>query len=543
MGAGAAKQNTTVQYCMALSRMVLQSVEIPAVTTFRASDDYGPGQTGYYPTQKNSSLPPTDGSKGCTFPYCVYYVGTTSIIADALGLKPSKDNYWSTGLQPGSAFNHQPHPSFLNGTHEPYNEMQSAISSYTTAQVAPSDGIGFSNASLIKMACRQDGKLLQPSAPARAIDASFALSGGPTARVANVHAVMATHSLNSGIKWAHILVIGLNSSFELYPSHIATEMPAALEQQFGEYLVWWGYQGSDSVGKHPANVTIRATPFSISAPLQIPRCGYSDFRLYHIAPVMAESGLVFLGEVGKWVPISDSRVSRVHSTVASISVEILGEADEPVELVFAKKGSTQPVSVLCKVGVAGMAIASFDGTAARCTSSTPAQKSDDPELPKTAHDRERSFSNVVPRVDTNGQIVNAHDGQIVKENGTYYWFAAGYDSCSEFSGLNGCAGCNGVPIGPACGCGFEANTSVNLYTSPDLQAWTAHGNVLPQSTRPPNTSLFSPRALFNNKTQLWVLWFNFVPHYSYAVATSKTPYGPFETVDSSAGASFRWGNS
>ena len=48
-------------------------------------------------------------------------------------------------LQPGSAFNRNSdpwHPSTLNSTHEPYNEMQSAISSYTTAQVAPSDGVG-----------------------------------------------------------------------------------------------------------------------------------------------------------------------------------------------------------------------------------------------------------------------------------------------------------------------------------------------------------------------------------------------------------------
>jgi len=55
------------------------------------------------------------------------------------------DNYWSMPLQPGSAFNRNSdpwHPSTLNSTHEPYNEMQSAISSYTTAQVAPSDGVG-----------------------------------------------------------------------------------------------------------------------------------------------------------------------------------------------------------------------------------------------------------------------------------------------------------------------------------------------------------------------------------------------------------------
>ena len=153
------------------------------------------------------------------------------------------------------------------------------------------------------------------------------------------------------------------------------------------------------------------------------------------------------------------------------------------------------------------------------------------------------ISNVEPRVDTTGAIVNAHDGQIVHENGTYFWFAAGYDDCTESSGLNGCAGCAGIPIGPACGCGFEANTSVNLYTSQNLVNWTAHGNVLPQSTRPVATSLFSPRALFNDATQTWVLWYNFVPHYSYAVATAKSPYGPFVTVDDNAGATFRWGNS
>ena len=117
MGAGAAKSNVSIQYCMTFARMVLQTAEIPAVTTFRASDDYGPGQTGYYPTARPGKNA-TDGTHGCGFPYCVYYVGTTSILAHAMQLGPSKDNYWSTALQGGSAFNRGPdpwHPSFLNG--------------------------------------------------------------------------------------------------------------------------------------------------------------------------------------------------------------------------------------------------------------------------------------------------------------------------------------------------------------------------------------------------------------------------------------------
>lgn len=41
MGAGAEKQGVSVQYCMTFARMILTTAEIPAVTTFRASDDYG----------------------------------------------------------------------------------------------------------------------------------------------------------------------------------------------------------------------------------------------------------------------------------------------------------------------------------------------------------------------------------------------------------------------------------------------------------------------------------------------------------------------
>lgn len=50
------------------------------------------------------------------FRYCVYYIGTTSLLSWALGLAPAKDNFWSSEWQPGSAYK--------NTTHEPYSEMQ-----------------------------------------------------------------------------------------------------------------------------------------------------------------------------------------------------------------------------------------------------------------------------------------------------------------------------------------------------------------------------------------------------------------------------------
>jgi len=329
MGKGAAKQNVGIQYCMTFARMVLTSAEIPAVTSFRASDDYGPGQTGYYPTAKPGK-PPTNGSTGCGFPYCVYYVGTTSILAWALDLRPSKDNYWSTPLQPGSAFNHQKYPSTLNDTHEPYNEMQSAISSYTTAQVAPSDGIGYSNASLINMACRSDGLLLQPSAPARAIDASFALQGGPRARVANVHAIMATFSVVGEMRWGHVLVIGLAEDWTLTPADLGDDIDASQPT-----VAWTGYQPSATVATGLANVTIFPSLFSEATPLRVTAAGYSDFGLYHLAPVLPMSKAAFLGELGKWVPIASGRVTSVADSAGGITAKLLGVQGEQAKFAFA----------------------------------------------------------------------------------------------------------------------------------------------------------------------------------------------------------------
>ena len=147
-----------------------------------------------------------------------------------------------------------------------------------------------------------------------------------------------------------------------------------------------------------------------------------------------------------------------------------------------------------------------------------------------------TLSNVLPRRDTTGAIMDAHDGNIITAPafpGVFFWYAAGYGECVERNSTTGCEG-------GFSGCGFFNNHSVNLWTSTDLATWVPHGNVLPEANRV-DAILFSPKVVFNARTNLWILWYNYVPHYSYGVATSTTPWGPFVTVNSSAGASFQFG--
>ena len=120
-----------------------------------------------------------------------------------------------------------------------------------------------------------------------------------------------------------------------------------------------------------------------------------------------------------------------------------------------------------------------------------------------------NVSNVLPRLDTSGAIIDAHDGHIFFDAtvGKYLYYAAGYGPCEEPPGLNGCSSwCDG------CGCGFYFNHSVNLYTTSDFVTWEAHGNVLPISgpDARPNRVLFSPKVIRNAANGEYVMWYNLV---------------------------------
>lgn len=153
--------------------------------------------------------------------------------------------------------------------------------------------------------------------------------------------------------------------------------------------------------------------------------------------------------------------------------------------------------------------------------------------------REVTISNIQPRRDTSGAILDAHDGNFVfdGDRNEYLYFAAGYGTCEEPPGLNGCASWSSTDSG----CGFLFNHSVNLYSSPDLVRWTAHGNVLPLGPPRPNATLFCPKAVFNARTATWVLWYNLYPPYNYAVAVAASPAGPFRTISTTVALSTQYG--
>jgi len=146
--------------------------------------------------------------------------------------------------------------------------------------------------------------------------------------------------------------------------------------------------------------------------------------------------------------------------------------------------------------------------------------------------REVTISNVIPRRDTDGNILDAHDGKVFLYDGLYYFFGPSYGLCKEPAGTSGCTGWQ-----PG-SCGFQLNHNVSLYTSPDLSVWTYRGNVFQMSSIKTSGIMFCPKVLANPKTKKWVLWYNYLPVSGggfskslYAVAISDTPQGPFQLVN------------
>ena len=158
------------------------------------------------------------------------------------------------------------------------------------------------------------------------------------------------------------------------------------------------------------------------------------------------------------------------------------------------------------------------------------------------------FSNILPRLDSTGAILDAHDGVILRDrsSGLFLYYGMAYGPCKETPGW----GCEGMWVPPHCG--FLLNHSISLYTSPDLApngSWTFVRDILPKGSRP-DAVYFRPQVVFNAHTSTWVLWVNAVPlkdgiaDYSvatYVVATADRPDSQFTVVANSTATRYGGG--
>ena len=122
--------------------------------------------------------------------------------------------------------------------------------------------------------------------------------------------------------------------------------------------------------------------------------------------------------------------------------------------------------------------------------------------------------------DIEGRQIAAHEGDIARFNGVFYWYGSSY--------ANNPQGKFRMTAGPVW-------NGVQVYSSIDLKNWTYKGVCLP---RPENGfgklgATGRCHVMYNEKTKkyvMWYRWFLAMPASFLMVATADHPEGPFTSL-------------
>lgn len=130
-----------------------------------------------------------------------------------------------------------------------------------------------------------------------------------------------------------------------------------------------------------------------------------------------------------------------------------------------------------------------------------------------------TLRNDKPRRDTEGRIIDAHAGRMIRFGDRYYLYG---DNYRDTDGIN------------------DAANFFVCYSSSDLTRWRFEGEIIPKEELPgwkEQTYRYRPHVIHNARTGKYVLFFNWrpVPHSfaqgNYVVAVADKPTGPFAVVN------------
>ncbi len=130
-----------------------------------------------------------------------------------------------------------------------------------------------------------------------------------------------------------------------------------------------------------------------------------------------------------------------------------------------------------------------------------------------------TLRNNVPHRDTQGEILDAHAGRLIRFGDRYYLYG---DNYRDTDGIK------------------DADNFFVCYSSADLTRWQFEGEIIPKEELPgwkERTYRYRPHVIYNAKTKKYVLFFNWRPvpqsfaQGNYVVAVADKPTGPFTVVN------------
>ena len=367
MGAALDDARIPVQWCMSTPRFILQSLLYPAVTNARASVDFA-----------------QDGGGN------LYRFGYSAPFISAVGLRPSKDGFWTRGpTQPPDDW----YTPAQTDKH-PNPTIHAIVATLSMGPVAIQDRVNYTDTALIKRSCMSNGTLLQPSRALSTSDSAFALSSrhkqgtGQSAHEGHIWRTMSQvwSVANVSNGWHFVLGFNLGSQYVVSASDLA---PPPATNVYGGQLTGWtmatdytrqtfAYRAfswprcanNTDVGAH----TPCAKHWNGAAPngpvLGIGqnhnssnKNGTMQWELVTLAPIFS-NGMAILGELDKWASVSPNRFLQIKIARTDTTLTIAGAVGEAIAITVLvpsnNVAATRAVVVLIVMPSQGVATVSIN---------------------------------------------------------------------------------------------------------------------------------------------------------------------------------------
>ena len=233
-----------------------------------------------------------------------------------------------------------------------FPESQALVSALSAGPIAPGDGVGDTDATLVKRTCRVDGVLLKPDRPALAVDRQweeyvFESGGLVSGDVTHTRTTLSMGGGGGGDAeegvFVFVLGIGLDHEWEV---SLAADIG---DLRPGHYLAWArGYgdpfsppnkdtllslqipasdNGNDLLGGQPS-LHLNSTSAS----------EWGHYTLWRVTPFTCNGqGWALLGEMEKFISVSRQRVKSVTvrcGHVTGMTLALLGSPGERVHMTF-----------------------------------------------------------------------------------------------------------------------------------------------------------------------------------------------------------------
>jgi hypothetical protein len=373
MDEAAASHNMSIQFCMMNPCHALQSTLMKQMTNGRATWDNHREYNGVFTMGQNGLLYWCGTTFGLSTNLVLaplmrenHYLprqdrlGTNvkeietkrRVFRRSLGFFASRDNVFSSAdtvnqsacVEGGAAcFQHNA-------------ALNNAVAVLSGGPYGISDKVGMTDKTTVMRACRSDGVMLRPSWPLSSLDVSFTKHNGAL--------IWSAHDEHAGGEYRWQTVLGVNlatnvslSIEELRQGHVspATAAVAWKMQAHGDSAgqgIWPGRTAARTGAAAAAEagagvgagrvVTVRAldahNPLMLEAcplpkdPLAAPDPGSVH---WNVAPVLP-GGLVLLGDMSKWAPMSTRRVAAVTvADTGTTTAQIIGAPGEVVTIAYA----------------------------------------------------------------------------------------------------------------------------------------------------------------------------------------------------------------